>query len=442
MRFTPRPYQMDCIVSGVSFFRNERMSKPKIIVAPTAAGKSIIIAEIAARLNGRVLVLQPSVELLKQNFEKYLLYDLDVSVYSASMKSARLARVTFATIGSIVNVAQIFRDYKYLIIDEAHLYPPSAESMFGKFLTINPQLKVLGLTATPFRLFNQFDGAKLVMMHNRNIYNGYSHIVQIQDIAPNFWSPLEYIESSGDLSLLRSKDTGAEWSDDSLKLYFRTIESQVIHCAKHYEDLNRLIFVPTVEMAQKLSDMRRGSAVVSAKTKPADRFKIIKDFKAGIIREVYNVNVLSVGFDHPMLQCIIDGVPTMSLARDYQKKGRGTRQHPNKEKTIIVDLAGNTSKFGKIEDLELRQTGQAWNVFTGDKQLTNVNLKYLGYGNPAVKKEAVFTDMAIDFGKFAGSKISDAPDWWLTWAFENLGNKKELVDNIKLFFNQRKDQRQ
>ena len=107
-----------------------------------------------------------------------------------------------------------------------------------------------------------------------------------------------------------------------------------------------------------------------------------------------------------------------------------------------MDLAGNTSKFGKIEDLELRQTGHAWNVFTGDKQLTNVNLKYLGYGKPAVKKEAVFTDIEIDFGKFAGSKISEVPDHWLSWAADNLNNRKELVDNIKLFFNQRKNQRQ
>ena len=113
----------------------------------------------------------------------------------------------------------------------------------------------------------------------------------------------------------------------------------------------------------------------------------------------------------------------------------------NKEKTIIVDLAGNTSKFGKIEDLELKKTGTTWNVFTGEKQLTNVNLKYLGYGKPPVKKEVAFTDMEITFGNFAGKVISEAPDWWLSWAADNLNNRKELVDNIKLFFNQRKNQR-
>jgi len=131
---TLRPYQTDCVEAGLRFFKNDKVQKPKIIVAPTAAGKSIIIAAIAANLPGNVLVLQPSLELLEQNFGKYMMYESNATIYSASAGKKEIGKVTFATIGSIVSVASFFNEFTALIIDEAHLYPTGQESMFGKFL--------------------------------------------------------------------------------------------------------------------------------------------------------------------------------------------------------------------------------------------------------------------------------------------------------------------
>lgn len=440
MAITPRPYQKEAIEKGIWFFKNTRVEKPKLIIAPTAAGKSIIIAAIAAGLEGRVLVLQPSKELLEQNFAKYCLYDSNVSIWSASAGQKKLAKVTYATIGSIVNVASIFNDYTALIIDEAHLYPASNESMFGKFIAENPQLKILGLTATPFRLKTTQSGAKLVMMHNSNIYNGYYHIIQIQDIAPQYWAPLEYIVEKPDLSVLKINTTGAEYTEASLERFGDNLGNSILRYCAAYPDISKLVFVPSVKQAAALSKSVSGSAYVCAKTPPKERAKIIADFRAGIIKTVFNVNVLSVGFDYPELEMIIDSCPTLSLARHYQKVGRLTRQHQNKEKGIVVDLSGNTEMFGRVEDIRFEKIGISWHIFSKTKQLTGI---YYGEKQfvPIEKPLSVFKDIEITFGKFKGQKISEVPEWWMSWALDNLDGDwhNKLKQNIRLFLESKKE---
>lgn len=429
--FQYRDYQEQCINAGVAFFNNTRMTRPKIMVAPTAAGKSIIIAAMASKLEGNVLILQPSKELLLQNFSKYMKFDRNAEIYSASFNRKKLGKVTFATIGSITSVAHLFNNFQYLIIDECHLYPAKSESMFGKFMEANPQLKILGLTATPFRLHSGRESARLVMMHNRHIYNGYCHIIQIQEIAGRFWSPLKYMIDGGDKSVLKAKDSGIEYTDRSLELYFKTIEDRVMHFAREHADRRTLIFVPSVAMADDLASQLPGAASVSAMTEAKERDRIINGFKAGVIKTVFNVNVLSVGFDYPELEVLIDAVPTMSLARHYQKIGRLTRVHPDKEYGLVIDLSGNTEKFGKIEDLEIRPIGGSHHVFSGNKQLTGVDLTQISF--PIQQRmEFTFQDMKFKFGRYKDKKISEVQDdRYLGWFVDNITGNDELVRNIK-----------
>lgn len=435
---TLRPYQTDCVEAGLRFFKNDKVQKPKIIVAPTAAGKSIIIAAIAANLPGNVLVLQPSLELLEQNFGKYMMYESNATIYSASAGKKEIGKVTFATIGSIVSVASFFNEFTALIIDEAHLYPPGQESMFGKFLKENPQLKILGLTATPFRLKSSQElGSKLVMMHNSNIYNGYAHIIQIQEISKDFWCPLQYVKEETDESVLVVNSTGAEYTDSSLVRYGLSINERIFEAVKNYEDKPKIVFVPSVEQAESLA-RATDSAFVCATTPKKERKQIISDFKAGRINTVFNVNVLSVGFDYPELEVIIDACPTMSLARHYQKVGRLTRPHPNKAVGIVVDLSGNTDKFGRVEDIELRKIGTTHHIFSGEKQLSGVYFGDIIAKQPRQYTPKTFHDMEITFGKFKGSKISEVPSWYLSWAMDNITWNRDLTGNIRLFLDNQK----
>lgn len=428
---TLRQYQKEAVNAGVRFFQNDRVSKPKMLIAPTAAGKSIIIAAIASELDGNVLVLQPSAELLKQNFEKYGVFADNGAIYSASANRREVGKVTFATIGTITKVPELFTEFKYLIIDEAHLYPPGEESMFGSFLAKNPQLKILGLTATPFRLQSSMNGSKLVMMHNSNIYNGYCHIIQIQDIAPQFWCKLKYIIDSGSQKVLKINSTGADYTEDSLALFGASVDDKIRHYVAKSAGFPKIVFVPTIAQAMALSQATPNSAAVSSKTPKSEREQIISDFKKGVIDTVFNVNILSVGFDYPELRIIIDAVPTMSLARHYQKVGRLTRQHPTKQIGAVVDLAGNTQMFGRVEDIEIRKIGTTYHVFSGQKQLTGV---WFGDGFvPEIKEATEFEDVKITFGKFKGETITTAPKWWLSWAIDNIDHDKKLISNIKLF---------
>ncbi len=111
---------------------------------------------------------------------------------------------------------------------------------------------------------------------------------------------------------------------------------------------------------------------VSADMSKNDRTRILESFKAGHIKVVVNVGILTTGFDFPALSTIVLARPTMSLALYYQMVGRAIRPYKNKI-GWIVDLCGNVKRFGRVDQLYLHDTGNGkWAVFSGQKQLTNV----------------------------------------------------------------------
>ena len=149
-----RDYQEKAVDAAMDYI-NSNYNSPAIIVAPTGAGKSWEIAGIAMKYDKPILVLQPSVELLKQNYDKFLLMGGKASIFSASANEKNIGHVTYATIGSIKNKISEFKKIgvDLVIIDECHHgISPEVSSMFSKFIkALNPK-KVIGLTATPFRL--------------------------------------------------------------------------------------------------------------------------------------------------------------------------------------------------------------------------------------------------------------------------------------------------
>lgn len=107
MTYTLRDYQQISSDAAIRFFRSTS-KKNGLLVVPTGAGKSLIIADIAARLDGNVLVFQPSREILAQNFAKLQSYGvIDCSIYSASFNRKEIRRITFATIGSVMALSLI-----------------------------------------------------------------------------------------------------------------------------------------------------------------------------------------------------------------------------------------------------------------------------------------------------------------------------------------------
>ena len=231
---TLRENQEEPIRKAIAFFQ-EKKPKPSLIVLPTAWGKSILTAFVAKNTTDKLIVLQPSKELLEQNYSKYLallgddFMGVNAGIYSASFNRREMAQITYATIGSIKNLGAEFKRHGFtkMLIDEAHLYPREADSMLGRFLKESGITHVLGITATPVKLQTNRDRggetySKLVMLTSRskkgNFFKEIIHVGQVSEMVRlGFWSKLIYKTSGFDDSLLVFNSSKSEYTEESVQ---------------------------------------------------------------------------------------------------------------------------------------------------------------------------------------------------------------------------------
>lgn len=446
---TLRQNQGEPIDKAIQFFQ-EPKSKPSLIVLPTAWGKSILTAYVAKHTNDRLIVLQPSKELLEQNYKKYLhLCDgfANAGIYSASFGRKEIAQVTYATIGSIKALGAKFKrlGFTKMLIDEAHLYPREANSMLGTFLKDSGITHVLGITATPVKLQTNrdLDGntfSKLVMLTSRskkgNFYKDIIHVGQVQEMVQlGYWSPLKYEVAGFDDSLLVFNTSKSEYTEESVQMAYDAnggTQAVIDVLDAHPERQHVLAFVPSVQDAKGLSARYPNSAVIYGEMDKRERAETIERFRAGQIRVIFNVRVLSTGFDYTGIDCIIFGLSTASIALYYQIIGRGTRIDPNKEDCLICDLGGNVNRFGRVEDIVFEK-GKLWRMFgSGGRLLSGIPIHDIGkYSREDAKANDEKANAPIEimpFGKYKGERITDIPlDYrqWMIRAFDwNARNEK------------------
>lgn len=384
--YTLRPYQKQAVDTAVAFFRS-KSTENAIEVLPTGAGKSLVIANIALGIGEPVLVFQPSKEILEQNYKKLCSYGfIQCSIYSASFNSKRVSTVTFCTIGSVYRHLNDIKAFKYAIIDECH----GVNSQGGMYEEMIRKLglKVIGLTATPYRLTNDINGAiiKFLTRTRPCIFSKVIHVTQVKELLnEGFLSPLNYYEvrCAFNLKNVRLNSTGRDFDEKSLIEEYKrckfsdSVENVVKRLMYNGKRTHILVFTKFVEEAAALAEKVPNTAYVSGETPMQERERILSDFKSGKIQCLANVGVLSVGFDMPELDTILLARPTRSLAMYYQMVGRAIRPFPNKV-GWIVDLCGTYKRFGKVENLEMRCEGRykwaVWNAET-NKQLTNIYME-------------------------------------------------------------------
>lgn len=154
--FTLRPYQQEAVDATLNHFR--KSDESAVIVLPTGAGKSLVIAELARLARRKILVLTHVKELVEQNHAKYQSYGLSGGIFAAGLKrKENHHQVTFASVQSVAANLDQFRDeYSLVIIDECHRVSGEETSQYQRIIELlrqqNDSLKVLGLTATPYRL--------------------------------------------------------------------------------------------------------------------------------------------------------------------------------------------------------------------------------------------------------------------------------------------------
>lgn len=379
MAFQLRPYQQESVDLGVKYLTGDT-NKNSIIILPTGAGKSIVIANLIAPLQGKTLILQPSKEILEQNFAKYVSYGYPASIYSASVGEKKISKVTFATIGSVINKKELFKGLEYILIDECHLVNPKG-GMYEEFISHFSNSKVLGLTATPYRLYNNSLGAELrfITRTRPNIFKDVLYYVQNNVLFDaGYLSKLEYYSFNViDRTMLPLNSTGTDYNQKSLKEYYKKIDMPRVIVEYAHRLLakkpNLLIFCAMTDEAAVVVRNVPGAVLLTSDTKKAEREKILSQFKKGIIRCVVNVGVLTTGFDYPELEVVLIARSTMSLSLYYQIVGRAMRISPAKKSSWIVDLGGNVNFFGKIETMKIKQDEKGrFAIWNNGRQLTNV----------------------------------------------------------------------
>lgn len=376
-----RPYQRQAVDAAVTFFDSPTRGNG-LIVLPTGAGKSLVIANIAYRLDAPVLIFQPSKEILEQNYHKLLSYGvLDAGIFSASFNSRMVRKVTFATIGSVKNHKDYFRRFRYAIIDECHLVNAEA-GMYKEFIDAI-RCKVIGLTATPYRLYSsRFYGSMLrfITRTKPRIFDHLLYYVQVRTLLEQgFLANLNYYNLPVvNTARLELNSTGADYTDASVRKHYEEVKfsEELASVVKRLLNAGRksiLVFTRFTDEAEHLARvLGGGAAVVTGDTPANERERVLRAFKAGSVNVVTNVGVLTTGFDFAELDTVVLARPTMSLALYYQMVGRAIR--PSEGKTgWVVDLCGNYKRFGRVDNLELRQRKPGiWAVYSGQKQLTNV----------------------------------------------------------------------
>lgn len=371
-----RPYQTQAVDNVIAHFRGS--DEPAVVVLPTGSGKSLVIAELARRARGRVLVLAHVRELVEQNHAKYLAYGLEADIFSAGLKRKESARqVVFGSVQSVVNGLEAFAagDFTLLVIDECHrvaLRHGEVESeaqtsaaararasssyaqVIARLRQARPNLKILGLTATPYRLGEGF----LYHRHYHGMVKGPEDAF-FRDCV--FEQPLRVMVRQGYLAEPRRLDAALAFYDFSHLTTQRNgqfaerdlngvvqgnratpqIVADVIERARDREGV--MIFAATVAHAEEVLGLlpAEASALVTGATPGPERERLIAAFKARELKYLVNVAVLTTGFDAPHVDVIAILRPTESVGLYQQIVGRGLRLSPGKRDCLVLDYAGN-----------------------------------------------------------------------------------------------------
>ncbi|NGZ12993.1 DEAD/DEAH box helicase [Vibrio aestuarianus] len=357
--YTLRPYQSDSVKAVIHYFRKH--STPAVIVLPTGAGKSLVIAELARLAKGRVLVLAHVKELVEQNHAKYEGYGLQGGIFSAGLgRKETEQQVVFASVQSVVRNLDAFKNqFSLLVIDECHRVPDEKSSSYQKVIShltqLNPGIKVLGLTATPYRLgmgwIYQYHTRGQVRSEEPRFFRDCIFELPIRYLLDEeFLTPARMIDApvlSYDFSQLKPTNTG-RYKEAELDMVIEQskratpqIVEQIIHLAQQKQGV--MVFAATVRHAQEIVQLlpKEQTAIVIGDTPTPERDAIIQQFKQRKIKFLVNVSVLTTGFDAPHVDLIAILRPTESISLYQQIVGRGLRLSPGKTECLILDYAGN-----------------------------------------------------------------------------------------------------
>jgi len=362
-----RDYQQEAVDSIYAWF--DRSTGNPIVCAPTGAGKSLILADFirsaCQRYPGtRILVVTHVKELIEQDYKAIIRLwpDAPIGLYSAGLNKRQSRRQV--VVGGVQSLAKRTRELGHVdlvIVDEAHLIPRKSDTLYGKLFDglrdINPALKIIGLTATPYRLDSgRLDGGDGAM------FDGICYDI-----------PIPMLVERGYLAPLISKrpgmvlDTGGlrtragDFVEREMEARFNVDEvtdaavSEIVTLGQDRKAW--LVFCVSIDHAENVAAALRGrgitAATVTGKTPAPERARLLAAYKRGEIRALTSVAVLTTGFDAPRTDLLAFLRPTQSLGLYVQMLGRAMRVSPDTGKAngLVLDFAGNVARHGPVDAL-------------------------------------------------------------------------------------------
>jgi DNA repair protein RadD len=372
MTLSLRTYQRAAI-DGLYQFWSDTPGNP-LVVVPTGGGKSLIMAAfirevLEAAPGERILIVTHVRELIRQNFQELLTVwpQAPAGIYSAGLNMRQLhSQVLFGGIQSLHRKAYDVQHVDLVLVDEAHLIPRNADTMYrrfiGELIQINPALKVVGLTATPFRLdsgrLDSGDGA---------MFDGIAYDVPLRELIDEGYlcklttrRTETYLDTSG------VAKRGGEFVPGALEAKLddhavtKAAVKEIVAAGKDRRQW--LVFGSGLSHCRHIAEEIEGhgyrAACIFGETPKAERDSLIAAYKAGEIRALVNMNVLTTGFNVPGVDLLAMMRPTMSAGLYVQMVGRGTRVAPGKPDCLILDFARNIERHGPVDDPTIREPGK------------------------------------------------------------------------------------
>jgi DNA repair protein RadD len=350
--------------------------KNTLLVAPTGAGKTIMLSAITGRRIAETpkgqpskgLILQHRDELVSQNTEKFRKINptLPVSLYVADSKSWG-GRAVFAMVQTLARNLDTIPKLGTLTVDEAHhATSPSYRAIINKAREVNPDVAILGVTATP----NRGDGTPM-----REVFDNVADQISIGELiaSGHLVRPRTFVLDVGvtdDLMQVRKLASDFDMGQVAKIMDREVVTDQIVKLWANGDAARNLpacrtrptiVFCSTVahahHVAASFREFGHSAAVIHGSMSSHDRALVLNDFKRGRVSVLVNVAVLTEGFDYPPTSCVILLRPSSYKSTMTQMVGRGLRvvdanEYPGVVKTdcIVLDFGTASLTHGSLEE--------------------------------------------------------------------------------------------
>ena len=356
-----RDYQKDCVKKIIELLPT---NDDILIQAATGAGKTIIFSALVKQLielwpNLKICIAVHLKEIVEQNIEKLKMIwpdaPIGVSCSSSNFDIDLTQQITIGSIQTIANKLDKLQTFNLIIVDEAHKIPPTNQD--GQYLKLfnfirekNNKLKIIGFTATPYRLGHGYIYGDNKKISNDNLFKKLNYSIGIKQLqkqnylcghkikfANNMQEQLKNIKVNGDYNISELEHVMVK------EINIKAVYNAIIDYADDRKNI--IIFCTTIKHAELinnyLNEKNISSEVIHSKMKMQNRNEILNNFTKEKNRVLCNVGIATEGYDNPKIDCVILDRPTKSTSLYVQMCGRGLRPYDNKDYLLILDLVNN-----------------------------------------------------------------------------------------------------